>query len=73
MFTRFQEVFGTSPMEYLKAQRLLSVRRSLKAADPKTTSVVEIARKYGFWSGGHFARDYKQMFGELPSETLKQA
>lgn len=71
MFTGFREVYGISPMEYLKVQRLLSVRRSLQAADPETTSVKTIAQQFGFWSAGHFARDYKQMFGELPSETLK--
>jgi AraC family ethanolamine operon transcriptional activator len=73
VFDGFREVFGVGPMEYLKAQRLLCVRRMLKVADPETDSVTAIARKYGFWSAGHFSRDYKVMFGELPSETLKQA
>jgi len=72
LFYGFQEVFCVSPMEYLKIQRLQHVRQQLKLADPKTKSVMEIAQRYGFWSAGHFARDYKVMFGELPSETLKQ-
>lgn len=73
LFYGFQEVFGVSPMEYLKVQRLQCVRRSLKVANPRTDSVTAIARNYGFWSAGHFTRDYKTMFGELPSETLKRA
>ncbi|MFM7448695.1 MAG: helix-turn-helix domain-containing protein [Leptolyngbyaceae cyanobacterium] len=73
LFYGFQEVFCVSPMDYLKIQRLKHVRQQLKLANPETNSVVEIAQKYGFWSAGHFARDYKAMFGELPSETLKQA
>jgi AraC family transcriptional regulator, ethanolamine operon transcriptional activator len=73
VFSAFQEVFGLGPMEYLKVQRLHTVRRMLKVADPKTDSVTAIAQKYGFWSAGHFTRDYKQMFGELPSKTLKRA
>ncbi|HEY9753065.1 MAG TPA: helix-turn-helix domain-containing protein [Coleofasciculaceae cyanobacterium] len=73
LFYGFQEVFCVSPMEYLKIQRLRNVRQQLKLANPKTDSVMEIAQKYGFWSAGHFSRDYKTMFGELPSETLKQA
>ncbi len=73
LFNGFQEVFGVGPMEYLKVQRLHSVRRMLKAADPRTNSVTAIAQRFGFWSAGHFTRDYKQMFGELPSATLKRA
>ncbi|WP_416672958.1 helix-turn-helix domain-containing protein [Egbenema bharatensis] len=68
----FQEVFGISPMAYLKALRLRSVRRQLQTADPTTTVIANVAHQYGFWSLGHFSRDYKTMFGELPSETLKQ-
>lgn len=70
LFNGFQEVFGVSPMEFLKAQRLQSVRRLLKAADPGVDSVTAIAQRFGFWSAGHFTRNYKQMFGELPSATL---
>jgi AraC family transcriptional regulator, ethanolamine operon transcriptional activator len=72
LFYGFQEMFGTSPMEYLKAKRLQSTRRMLKVANPKTTSVRAISQKFGFWSTGHFARDYKAMFGELPVETLNR-
>ncbi|MEL7034806.1 MAG: helix-turn-helix domain-containing protein [Cyanobacteria bacterium J06592_8] len=69
----FQDLFGMSPMAYIKTQRLNGVRRTLKKADPKTTMVIGVAQQWGFWSNGHLARDYKQMFGELPSETLKQS
>lgn len=72
LFSGFQEAFGVGPMEYLKVQRLHSVRRLLKASDPKTDNVTAIAQRFGFWSAGHFTRDYKRMFGELPSATLKQ-
>ncbi|MDX2231573.1 MAG: helix-turn-helix domain-containing protein [Leptolyngbyaceae cyanobacterium bins.349] len=68
----FQEVFGVSPMAYLKTLRLQAVRTQLQQADPETTAIAEIANRYGFQSLGHFSRDYKIMFGELPSETLKQ-
>jgi AraC family ethanolamine operon transcriptional activator len=68
----FQEIFGLSPMAYLKTVRLHGVWRALKASDPAQTTVIGIANRYGFWHMGHFSRDYRQMFGESPSETLKQ-
>lgn len=67
----FQEVFGVSPMAYLKTLRLQAVRAQLQAADPATTAIADIANRFGFQSLGHFSRDYKTMFGELPSATLK--
>lgn len=73
LFYGFQEMFGVSPMEYLKVQRLQGVRRALQVADLETSSVAAIAQRFGFWSAGHFARDYKIMFGELPSTTLSAA
>lgn len=67
----FQEIFGTSPMSYLKILRLQGVYRVLKAANPGQKNVTEVATQFGFYHLGYFAHDYKQMFGELPSETLK--
>ncbi|SKB15009.1 putative Transcriptional regulator, AraC family [Planktothrix sp. PCC 11201] len=66
------DLFGMSPMEYLKIKRLNGVRRTLKTCDPNQTTISGIATHWGFWSMGHFSRDYKQLFGELPSETLKK-
>ena len=66
----FQDVFGMSPMRYLKVQRLNAVRRCLKASEPEQRTVEALANQFGFWNSGHFAKDYKTLFGELPSETL---
>lgn len=71
LFYGFQEVFGVSPMEYLKIQRLQRAHRCLQRATAKHTTVMAIAQQYGFWSAGHFTRDYQKMFGERPSDTLK--
>jgi|JI9StandDraft_2_1071091.scaffolds.fasta_scaffold00139_15 AraC family transcriptional regulator, ethanolamine operon transcriptional activator len=67
-----QDLFAMSPMEYLKVKRLNGVRRILKACAPSIYTVSAIANLWGFWSMGHFSRDYKQLFGELPSQTLKK-
>lgn len=68
----FQEVFGISPMSYLKILRLKAAHQLLKTAHPTTITVTESATRFGFCHLGYFSRDYKQMFGEIPSETLKK-
>jgi AraC family ethanolamine operon transcriptional activator len=65
----FQEVRGLSPMAYFKASRLNAVRQELKAAPAGTTTVREIAQRWGFWHSGEFAAAYRRLFGELPSQT----
>jgi AraC-like DNA-binding protein len=35
--------------------------------------VINVASQCGFLNPGHFARDYRIAFGELPSETLRQS
>jgi AraC family ethanolamine operon transcriptional activator len=72
LFYSFEHVFGVTPMEYIKVQRLQGVHRALKASDPNLTSIVAIAHQWGFWHSGQFAKAYKTMFGELPSETLRK-
>ena len=73
LFYSFESVFGVTPMEYVKVQRLQGVRRSLQAADTQTDTVVGIAHQWGFWDSGQFAKAYRAQFGELPSETLRKA
>lgn len=69
----FQEVLQLNPVSYLRAMRLNGVRRMLKSADPQRHSVQDIAARWGFWHLSHFANDYRRMFGELPSETLRSS
>jgi AraC-like DNA-binding protein len=70
MIYHFTDALGITPMAYFKLQRLNAVRRALKAADPDTTRVLDIAADFGFYHMGHFAVDYRELFGVLPSETL---
>ncbi len=67
----FQEILGMSPLAYLKLLRLHAMRRVLKSADPGTT-IVSLMHKFGFWHPGRFSLDYKKLFEESPSETLKK-
>ena len=62
---------GTTPMAFIKQIRLERARTSLENATSRT-SVTGVAYDCGFTNLGHFARDYRRAFGELPSETLKR-
>jgi AraC family ethanolamine operon transcriptional activator len=66
----FREQLGLPPGRYLRLRRLNHVRRELRAADPKTTRVTDVAMRWGFWQLGRFATEYRALFGERPSETL---
>ncbi len=67
----FQETLGINPVAYLRALRLNAVHREL--LDPNSTaSVHDVAIAQGFWHLSRFANDYRQLFGELPSETLRR-
>lgn len=66
----FLERYETSPMRYVKYIKLNTIRKELKQADPLKAKIVDIANNWGFWHMGQFANDYKQLFGELPKETI---
>lgn len=68
----FQDVLNTSPAQYLRTVRLNGVRRELRLGRACGTQVQDVAARWGFWHLSHFANDYRAMFGELPSETLRK-
>jgi AraC-like DNA-binding protein len=70
LINAFEAIVGLSPMDYLKRLRLSAVRSMLLRADPRSTRVIDVATEWGFWHMGHFAHDYRVMFGEAPSQTL---
>jgi transcriptional regulator GlxA family with amidase domain len=67
----FKERFGIGPKRYLMYYRLAQLRRQLKNAPPDSR-VSKIANEWGFWHMGQLASDYKKLFEELPSETLRK-
>ena len=68
----FLERFGLGPKAYLQRARLSGARTELSASKKGTLLVSDIANKWGFWHMGQFARDYRKLYGELPSETLER-
>jgi AraC family ethanolamine operon transcriptional activator len=71
LINAFQAVTGFSPMAYFKRERLSGVRQALRRPHPTRIRVIDVATAWGFWHMGHFTADYREMFGESPSETLR--
>lgn len=66
----FNDVFGISPVKYLKIVRLNGARRDLRNAGSGFGLVQDVAARWGFWHLSHFAEDYRRLFLETPSRTL---
>ena len=60
------------PIRYLTLRRMHLVRRALLHSHPSKTTVTKIVTDYGFWELGRFSVAYRTLFGEPPSETLRQ-
>ena len=67
----FQETLGINPVAYLRALRLNAVRRELRIST-QSHGVQEVAARWGFWHLSRFASDYRYLFGESPSKTLRR-
>jgi AraC family ethanolamine operon transcriptional activator len=61
------ENWGMGPLAWVRTLRLNAVRQHLKK---RADSVTDAATQFGFWHFGHFAADYRALFGESPSATL---
>ena len=72
LFRQFKQDRGYSPADFAKRVRLDHAREFLDQPS-QGSSVTQIALRCGFQNPGHFARDFRLAFGELPSETLKKA
>ena len=72
LFRQFRKDRGYSPADFAKRVRLSRAREMLEQSND-SGSVIQVALKCGFQNPGHFARDYRNSFGELPSATLQRA
>ena len=67
-----QEQIGLGPIRLLWLRRMDQTRRALIRTVPGTSTVTQIAADYGFWELGRFSVEYRKMYGESPSETLRR-
>lgn len=67
----FRRQLGTTPTEYIRRVRLNRAHHELMAGAPSSTTVTEIAQRWGFAHTGRFAVLYRQTYGQSPHTTLR--
>jgi AraC family ethanolamine operon transcriptional activator len=65
----FHKYLGISPHRFLMMRRLHSIRSRIRRAVPGDT-ITRICAQHGVWDFGRFSRQYRLLFGELPSRSL---
>jgi len=65
----FRSVIGNSPGNFIRALQLNRVRRDLSSYGSAGLSIGGIAARHGIWHWSRFSHYYREMFGELPSQT----
>ena len=68
----FKQCFGETVQSYLKSVRLDAAYRDLIAADSSRDTVTAIALRNGCSHLGRFSCDFRERFGQLPSEMLRK-
>jgi AraC-like DNA-binding protein len=48
------------------------VHLELRAADPATTTISQVAARWGFRHQGRFAAEYRRRYGVQPTDTLRR-
>lgn len=69
----FQDVLKLNPVAYLRLLRLNGARRDLTNVQRHPVQVKDVVARWGFWHLSRFSAEYRQLFHELPSETLRLA
>jgi AraC family ethanolamine operon transcriptional activator len=59
-------------MQYVKLLRSEAGQKSLLEFDPPSGTVSGVASEYDFRQLGRFSAEYRKVYGELPSVTLRR-
>jgi AraC-like DNA-binding protein len=70
--TSCREQLGMSLDRYLRLRQMKRARRELQRSEPMPRLVSVIAAQCGFHEPGRFAVQYRELFGESPSETQRR-
>jgi AraC-like DNA-binding protein len=68
----FHTFFGLGPSNFLKLQQLNRIRRELLAQSEPGMTITSVLASHNVMEFGRFAGEYRTLFGELPSQTLRK-
>jgi AraC-like DNA-binding protein len=68
----FQAILDETPYSYVLRLRLHRIRSEIVSDDEKCCTITAVANYWGISELGRFAGWYRDLFGELPSETLRR-
>jgi AraC-like DNA-binding protein len=71
LYNLFNREYGKTPSAYIREMKLAAVHQTL-STQASTPSVTQAAVEYGFTNLSRFASQYKALFHETPSVTLKR-
>jgi transcriptional regulator GlxA family with amidase domain len=69
----FHAIYGKTPYRHLREQRMIEARDALLHPVSSGTTVTSVATQFGFLELGRFSVEYRTVFGESPSVTLRRA
>ncbi|WP_288500363.1 helix-turn-helix transcriptional regulator [uncultured Acinetobacter sp.] len=72
LYNLFDRYLKCSPKQYVKNRKLIKINEIIRNRSIDLHNISEIAIEYGFYNLGRFAKEYKNKFGELPSETFRK-
>lgn len=72
LYNLFERHACGTPKNYVRQRKLEHIHGFLSDPERKVRSITEVALDYGFLHLGRFADNYRNTFGELPSDTLRK-
>ncbi len=73
LFAGFRKYRNTTPMAHLQLVRMRKARAELLTPQTANVKVIDVAVRWGFGHLGRFAAEYRRIFGEAPSDTLRRS
>jgi AraC-like DNA-binding protein len=71
LYAAFAEMCGEPPLSYFRKRQLTQARCILLNSDAKSGAVKRAAMSSGLTELGRFSVEYRELFGETPSATLR--
>lgn len=72
LYNAFHQICGESPLDYFRKRQLMQARSILLNTNPRWGAIKRAALSVGLTEFGRFSVEYRQVFGESPSATLKK-